>query len=177
MQEVFRSPGPRGPSPLGERDGEQAEAEAVEPQRADAGGNQSASRETPDRTRCTRCGRQPLFGGLPALRRDLPPGPTAGYGKPYVRWCGRVPGRNPRYPTRSPYRGNVEAPERGLASAASMRRLVIVKGGARNFQLMGRCDWASIRTRLTSKPFAGSLAHSPDDEPPHFISVAGLATG
>ena len=23
-----------------------------------------------------------------------PPGPTAGYGKPYVRWCGRVPGRN-----------------------------------------------------------------------------------
>ena len=29
------------------------------------------------------------------------PGPTAGYGKPYVRWCGRVPGRNPRYPTRS----------------------------------------------------------------------------
>ena len=28
-------------------------------------------------------------------------GPTAGYGKPYVRWCGRVPGRNPRHPTRS----------------------------------------------------------------------------
>ncbi len=27
-------------------------------------------------------------------------GPTAGYGKPYVRWCGRVPGRNPRHPTR-----------------------------------------------------------------------------
>ena len=27
--------------------------------------------------------------------------PTAGYGKPYVRWCGRVPGRNPRHPTRS----------------------------------------------------------------------------
>ncbi len=41
-----------------ERNGEQAEAEAVEPRRADAGGNQSASRETPDRTRCTRCGRQ-----------------------------------------------------------------------------------------------------------------------
>ena len=41
------------------------------------------------------------FGGRPALRQDLPPGPTAGYGKPYVRWCGRVPGRNPRYPTRS----------------------------------------------------------------------------
>ena len=30
-----------------------------------------------------------------------PPGPTAGYGKPYVRWGGRVPGRNPRHPTRS----------------------------------------------------------------------------
>ena len=28
------------------------------------------------------------------------PSPTAGYGKPYVRWCGRVPGRNPRHPTR-----------------------------------------------------------------------------
>jgi len=27
--------------------------------------------------------------------------PTAGYGKPYVRWCGRVAGRNPRHPTRS----------------------------------------------------------------------------
>ena len=33
MQEVSRSPGPRGPSPLGERDGEQAEAETVEPWR------------------------------------------------------------------------------------------------------------------------------------------------
>ena len=30
-----------------------------------------------------------------------PLGPTAGYGKPYVRWCGRVPGRNPRHSTRS----------------------------------------------------------------------------
>ena len=30
-----------------------------------------------------------------------------------------------------------------------MRRLVIVKGGARNFQLLGCCDRASIRTRLT----------------------------
>src|SRR5712692_7891279 len=28
-------------------------------------------------------------------------GPTAGCGKPHVRWCGRVPGRNPRHPTRS----------------------------------------------------------------------------
>ena len=46
------------------------------------------------------------FGGRPALRQDLPPGPTAGYGKPYVRWCGRVPGRNPRYPTRSSERPN-----------------------------------------------------------------------
>ena len=27
--------------------------------------------------------------------------PTAGCGKPHVRWCGRVPGRNPRHPTRS----------------------------------------------------------------------------
>ncbi len=27
---------------------------------------------------------------------------TAGCGKPHVRWCGRVPGRNPRHPTRSP---------------------------------------------------------------------------
>src|SRR6266849_8557129 len=26
---------------------------------------------------------------------------TAGCGKPHVRWCGRVPGRNPRHPTRS----------------------------------------------------------------------------
>jgi hypothetical protein len=30
-----------------------------------------------------------------------PDGPTAGCGKPHVRWCGRVPGRNPRHPTRS----------------------------------------------------------------------------
>ena len=49
MQEVSRSPGPQGPSPLGERDGEQAEAEAVEPWRANAGGKLSVSRETLDR--------------------------------------------------------------------------------------------------------------------------------
>ena len=34
-------------------------------------------------------------------RKVKPPGSTAGYGKPYVRWCGRVPGRNPRHSTRS----------------------------------------------------------------------------
>src|ERR1017187_7319684 len=28
---------------------------------------------------------------------------TAGCGKPHVRWCGRVSGRNPRHPTRSTY--------------------------------------------------------------------------
>ena len=43
--------------------------------------------------------------GVPGLRawegRPLD-GPTAGCGKPHVRWCGRVPGRNPRHPTRSP---------------------------------------------------------------------------
>src|SRR5450432_785701 len=30
-----------------------------------------------------------------------PPGSTAGCGKPHVRWCGRVTGRNPRHSTRS----------------------------------------------------------------------------
>ena len=40
--------------------------------------------------------------GLPSdLAASKPPGSTAGYGKPYVRWCGRVDGRNPIYPTRS----------------------------------------------------------------------------
>jgi site-specific DNA recombinase len=34
----------------------------------------------------------------PRLR---PPRSIAGCGKPHVRWCGRVPGRNPRHPTRS----------------------------------------------------------------------------
>src|ERR1017187_8383173 len=29
------------------------------------------------------------------------PGSTAGCGKPHVRWCGRVAGRNPRHSTRS----------------------------------------------------------------------------
>src|ERR1017187_8734110 len=33
---------------------------------------------------------------------STPSGPTAVCGKPHVRWCGRVPGRNPRHPTRSP---------------------------------------------------------------------------
>ena len=33
--------------------------------------------------------------------RVRPPRSTAGCGKPHVRWCGRVPGRNPRHPTRS----------------------------------------------------------------------------
>src|ERR1035438_4994161 len=37
--------------------------------------------------------------------------PTAVCGKPHVRWCGRVPGRNPRHPTRSPkHRGLANAP-------------------------------------------------------------------
>src|SRR4029077_1939726 len=31
---------------------------------------------------------------------DEPLSSTAGCGKPHVRWCGRVPGRNPRYSTR-----------------------------------------------------------------------------
>ena len=34
---------------------------------------------------------------------STPSGPTAVCGKPHVRWCGRVPGRNPRHPTRSPW--------------------------------------------------------------------------
>ena len=34
-------------------------------------------------------------------RERCPLGSTAGYGKPYVRWCGRVQGRNPLHPTRS----------------------------------------------------------------------------
>jgi len=37
---------------------------------------------------------------------------TAGCGKPHVRWCGRVPGRNPRRPTRSmgsPFRRDLSA--------------------------------------------------------------------
>ena len=31
----------------------------------------------------------------------MSPGPTAGCGKPHVRWCGRGDGRNPVTPTRS----------------------------------------------------------------------------
>jgi len=31
----------------------------------------------------------------------IPSDPIAVCGKPHVRWCGRVPGRNPRHPTRS----------------------------------------------------------------------------
>ena len=38
----------------GERNGEQAEAEAVEPWRAKAGGSPGACRETLDRKRCTK---------------------------------------------------------------------------------------------------------------------------
>ena len=32
----------------------------------------------------------------------IPCDPIAACGKPHVRWCGRVPGRNPQHPTRSP---------------------------------------------------------------------------
>ena len=50
-------------------------------------------------------GSQPVgvFGvtGLRAREGRPLDGPTAGCGKPHVRWCGRVPGRNPRHPTRS----------------------------------------------------------------------------
>ena len=40
--------------------------------------------------------------------------------------------------------------KRGLPSTPSMRRLVIVKGGVRNFPADGMFDRASIRTRLAS---------------------------
>jgi hypothetical protein len=44
--------------------------------------------------------------------------PTAACGKPHVRWCGRVPGRNPRHPTRSPslshWQGNWGVETKGL---------------------------------------------------------------
>ena len=45
--------------------------------------------------------------------------PTAGCGKPHVRWCGRVPGRNPRHPTRSGFRGSKR--ETGLGEFAPRR--------------------------------------------------------
>jgi hypothetical protein len=41
-----------------------------------------------------------LFGPR-AWEGRLPRDPIAVCGKPHVRWCGRVPGRNPRHPTRS----------------------------------------------------------------------------
>ena len=43
----------------------------------------------------------PVVTRLRAWDGRTPNGPTAGCGKPHVRWCGRVPGRNPRHPTRS----------------------------------------------------------------------------
>ena len=63
-------------------------------------------------------GPQPVgvFGvtGLRAWEGRPLDGPTAGCGKPHVRWCGRVPGRNPRHPTRSRFQlgGEVLAQER-----------------------------------------------------------------
>ena len=39
--------------------------------------------------------------GLRRREGSTPEVPTAECGKPHVRWCGRVPGRNPRHPTRS----------------------------------------------------------------------------
>ena len=39
--------------------------------------------------------------GLRAWEGSTLDGPTAGCGKPHVRWCGRVSGRNPADPTRS----------------------------------------------------------------------------
>ena len=56
MKKGFPEPRTQRSFPVGGTQGEQAEAEAVEPWRADAGGSQSVSRETPDRKRCTRPG-------------------------------------------------------------------------------------------------------------------------
>ena len=108
-QEVSRSPGPQGPSP--------------------GKGNETGSR--PKQKRWSRGGPRPVgprvsvasiltesdargTGGrrfrqfVVSCGESMPLGPTAGYGKPYVRWCGRVPGRNPRHPTRSPLMGTSE---------------------------------------------------------------------
>ena len=71
----------------------------MEPWRADAGGNQSASRETPDRTRCTRCGRQSVSAaGRPCgktCRRVQPPD-TENRTSGGVGGCrGAIPGTRP----------------------------------------------------------------------------------
>jgi len=46
---------------------------------------------------------------------------TAGCGKPHVRWWGRVPGRNPRHPTRSSSPAPI-APER-LSALEEVRKV------------------------------------------------------
>jgi hypothetical protein len=49
----------------------------------------------------------------------LPCDPIAVCGKPHVRWCGRVPGRNPRHPTRSCVKMRIAAsPDKGVAGEA-----------------------------------------------------------
>src|SRR6266851_9386827 len=49
-------------------------------------------------------------------------GPTAGCGKPHVRWCGRVPGRNPRHPTRSGGGHAKRGPFRDASAVAAVPR-------------------------------------------------------
>ncbi len=76
-------------------------------------------------------GPQPVgvFGvtGLCAWEGRPLDGPTAGCGKPHVRWCGRVPGRNPRHPTRSSRGRNAGGV---LASAGGSGRCGGEVGGA-----------------------------------------------
>jgi hypothetical protein len=73
--------------------------EAVKPWRGRSGGREERTVRY-SREKATH-GKSDVTLVVSFLRPDKPPSPTAEYGKPYVRWCGRVTGRNPRHSTRS----------------------------------------------------------------------------
>ena len=81
--------------------------------------------------------------GLRRREGSTPEVPTAECGKPHVRWCGRVPGRNPRHPTRCvPGRGLVYRGERSPTGVVTptvaeppgcLRKEAARKGGRQTF--------------------------------------------
>jgi hypothetical protein len=85
---------------------------------------------------------------------SIPRGPTAVCGKPHVRWCGRVPGRNPRHPTRSAaVSRRAPLPRHLLVAAARVRR-----GLSRCSRATERGEGNTIAFIMTMISFQDTLA-------------------
>src|ERR1035441_4510012 len=94
---------------------------------------------------------------LNACREVRRLGSTAGCGKPHVRWCGRVAGRNPRHSTRSRAPAPHRSTERGLPE--SSRYPTITPFGAGGKPLSDRTVLSVLPAVLIGNLSSGLAMH------------------